>query len=101
MERISSIDTSGVSSLSEKESDRPRREILLHSVGVESSAVDKFNDVSLYSQLPGLEYLKIPDQIYTRTARVLSRRFSYKNLFKSHYDTVMDDRSVMGRLLSM
>ena len=44
------------------------------------SAVDKFNKVSLWSQLTGLKYSTIPDQSYNRAARELSRRFSYKLL---------------------
>lgn len=81
--------------------ERPERWSSSRTSRVESSAVDKFNGVSLYSWLPGLEYSKISDQIYNRTARGLSRRFSHKDLLKFHYDTVMSYRSTMGRLLSI
>ena len=68
-----------------KQSDWPQREILLHLLWAESSAVDKFNDTSLFSQLSGLRYLAISGQIYNRTVQALSRRFSHRNLFTFHY----------------
>lgn len=65
--------------------DHKERSFLLHLLWAESSAVDKFNDTSVFSQLSGLRYSVISGQIYNRTVQALSRRFSHRNLFKFHY----------------